>query len=1168
MYEALLKATPEYQKIAASLGSPGPAALFGLPPAGRALLYAALQKDLGRTLCIVTPGEAEATHFADDLKALGLSTAVFPPRDLMLRPVEGAGREYEYRRLSVLGALAGGRLQAVCVPAEALTQYTVPRDEFLKNTLTLKPGMVYNREALIGRLFAAGYVRRSQVDGPGQFSVRGDIVDIYAPDMHQPARVEYWDNEIDSIASFDLLTQRRDGALEKIYLSPAREVLFGSTADTAEALRAVQKKARGKRRTALETAMQADLEQMDSGLMPEAMDKYYGIRYETPATLLDHLTDPILILDEVGGIRDAQKATEYRRGEELTGLLEEGVLCPGLDVLYQTMEDLAFAAQKRSSLLCENFLRGMNEFKLKDLVNVEAFAAPNWNGDLTSLLEDLDPLIRQGYAIALFAGTPKGAAALTRDLADKGYAVSMSRDVRPTKGIVQVLPGHLTAGCTFPFAHAAVLSSRRHGLDEADEAKKRKKNKNALSSLSDIKPGDYVVHQSHGIGMYAGIQRLELQGATKDYLKVQYSGSDVLYVPVTQLDLLSRYTAPGEEEKVKLAKLGGAEWQRTRAKVKKATEDMAQELIELYARRRQAHGYAFPPDGDWQRDFETRFDYDETDDQLNATAEIKQDMEKPYPMDRLLCGDVGVGKTEVALRAAFKCVMGGKQCAILAPTTLLAWQHYNTLISRMEAFPVRIEMLSRFRNAKQQKETLRGMQSGSVDIVVGTHRLLSKDIRFKELGLVIIDEEQRFGVKHKEKLKENFIGVDMLTLSATPIPRTLNMAMSGIRDLSTIEQPPIERQPVETFVLEYNDVILAETMKKELARGGQVYYLHNRVDNIEATAAHVSKLVPGARVGIAHGKMTEEELNPVWQHLINGEIDILVCTTLIETGIDVRNCNTLVIEDADRMGLAQLYQIRGRVGRSGRKAYAYFTFRRDKTLTDIAQKRLSAIREFTAFGSGFRIAMRDLQIRGAGSLLGHSQHGHMEAVGYDLYVKMLNQAIARAKGEPLIRDKSDCLVDLRVDAFIPEKYIADGPGRIEAYKRIAAIQSAEDAADVLDELIDRYGDPPPSVSDLVNVSLVRVQASAVGVHEVTQKKDTLTLELESLDVPMIRGLLVAFGGRVTAGAGSKPYLSVTLRPDEKPLELLQGILKAMAEILAPSSPSADTATSSKEKDKP
>ena len=1144
MYEALLKATPEYQKIAESLHTPGPAALFGLPPAGRALLYAALQKDLGRLVCIVTPGEAEATHFADDLKALGLSAAVFPPRDFMLRPVEGAGREYEYRRLSVLGSLAGGRLNAVCVPAEALLQYTVPRDEFLKNTLTLKPGMVYNREGLVARLFAAGYVRRSQVDGPGQFSVRGDIVDIYAPDMRQPARVEYWDDEIDSLASFDLLTQRRDGSLEKIYLSPAREVLFGNTAETAEALRGAIKKARGKKRTAMEKATEADLAQLDSGLMPEAMDKYYGIRYPEPATLLDHLDTPLFILDEVGGIRDAQKATEYRRGEELTGLLEEGVLCPGLDVLYQTMDDLAIAAQKQRTLLCENFLRGMNEFKLKDLINVEAFAAPNWGGDLTSLREDLDPLIAQGYAVTLFSGTPKGAAALTRDLTDKGYSVSMSRDVRPAKGIVQVLPGHLTAGCTFPFAHAAVISSRRHGLDEeaAAENKKRKKNKNALSSLSDIKPGDYVVHQSHGIGMYAGIQRLEVQGATKDYLKVQYSGSDVLYVPVTQLDLLSRYTAPGDEEKVKLAKLGGTEWQRTRAKVKKATEEMAQELIELYARRRQAQGYAFPPDGDWQNDFETRFEYDETDDQLHATAEIKQDMEKPYPMDRLLCGDVGVGKTEVALRAAFKCVMGGKQCAILAPTTILAWQHFNTAIARMEAFPVRIGLLSRYRIAKEQKETLRGLKDGTVDIVIGTHRLLSNDVKFHDLGLVIIDEEQRFGVKHKEKLKEAFIGVDMLTLSATPIPRTLNMALSGIRDMSTLEQPPFERQPVETYVLEYDEGIVAEAIRKELARGGQVYYLHNRVDTIEECAARVGKMVPGARIGIAHGKMTEEQISSVWQQLLDNEIDILVCTTLIETGVDVRNCNTLIIENADRMGLSQLYQIRGRVGRSSRKAYAYFTFTRDKVLTEVAAKRLSAIREFTSFGSGFRIAMRDLQIRGAGSLLGHSQHGHMESVGYDLYVKMLSQAISAARGETPAPDKSDCLIDITVDAFLPEDYIPDAAGRIEAYKRIAAIETTADADDVIDELIDRYGSPPKSVQGLVDVSLIRVTAARVGIAEIVQRGDHLILYSDIVGPKQLAPLMDQYPHRVLYNALGRPYFSLRVQKGENPLVLLRDIV--------------------------
>ena len=1100
MYESLLKHTAEYQKISASLATPGPAALFGLPPAGRALLYAALQKDLGRVLCIVTPGEAEATHFADDLKALGLTAAVFPPRDFMLRPVEGAGREYEYRRLSVLGALAGGRLNAVCVPAEALLQYTVPRAEFQKNTLTLKPGMVYNREALVERLFSAGYVRRSQVDGPGQFSVRGDIVDIYAPDMHQPARIEYWDDEIDSLASFDLLTQRRDGSLEKIYLSPAREVLFGSTADTAEALRAAQKKARGKHRTALEKAMEADLSQLDSGLMPEAMDKYYGLRYPAPATLLDHLDSPLFVLDEVGGIRDAQKATEFRRGEELTGLLEEGVLCPGLDVLYQTMDDLVFAAQKQSTLLCENFLRGMNEFQLKDLINAEAFAAPNWGGDLASLREDLDPLIAQGYAVTLFAGTPKGAAALTRDLADKGYSVSMSRDVRPAKGLVQVLPGHLTAGCTFPFARMAVISSRRHGLDEAAEAKKRKKNKNALSSLSDIKPGDYVVHQSHGIGMYAGIQRLEVQGAIKDYLKIQYSGSDVLYVPVTQLDLLSRYTAPGDEEKVKLAKLGGTEWQRTRAKVKKATEEMAQELIELYARRRQAPGYAFPPDGDWQSDFEARFEYDETDDQLNATSEIKKDMERSYPMDRLLCGDVGVGKTEVALRAAFKCVMGGKQCAILAPTTLLAWQHYNTILSRMEAFPVKVGMLSRFRTAKQQKETLRGLQSGSVDIVVGTHRLLSKDVRFHDLGLVIIDEEQRFGVGHKEQLKNMRESIDILTLSATPIPRTMQMGLSGVRDMSLIMTPPDDRRPVEVHVGEWDPDVVADAIARELDRKGQVYYVSNRVRSIDDAVKRVREAAGEARIGVAHGKMSKEELEIVMEDFSAGEIDVLVATTIIESGIDNPHTNTLIIEDAQRLGLAQMYQLKGRVGRSSTQAYAYFLFPDNVPLTEEARDRLTAIDENADLGSGMRIAMKDLEIRGAGSILGAEQSGNMSAVGFDLYAQMLSQAVNLTREGESISDNylpealSDIVINVPDHTYIPEEYVPDADERVLFYRKLASADTIEFVDELAREIMEKHGEMPPATVNQFQKARLKAFANEHNIAQISVTGGKLIVE--------------------------------------------------------------------------
>ena len=648
-----------------------------------------------------------------------------------------------------------------------------------------------------------------------------------------------------------------------------------------------------------------------------------------------------------------------------------------------------------------------------------------------------------------------------------------------------------------------------------------------------------MVHQNHGIGRYAGIQRMAVQGVTKDYLRIEYDKKDVLYVPVTQLDLLSRYTAPGDSDNVKLSRLGGGEWTRTRRKVKAATEAMAKELIELYARRKQAAGYAFPPDDTWQGDFEQRFPYEETPDQLTCAAEIKHDMEQPWPMDRLLCGDVGVGKTEVALRAAFKCVMGGKQCAILAPTTILAWQHFNTATARMEAFPIRIGLLSRYRSAREQKETIRGLKDGTVDIVVGTHRLLSDDVKFRDLGLVIIDEEQRFGVKHKEKLKENFIGVDMLTLSATPIPRTLNMALSGIRDMSTIEQPPFERQPIETYVLEYDEGIVAEAIRRELGRGGQVYYLHNRVETIEQCAARVGKLVPGARIGIAHGKMTEEQISSVWQQLLDNEIDVLVCTTLIETGVDVRNCNTLIIENADRMGLSQLYQIRGRVGRSNRKAYAYFTFQRDKVLTEVAAKRLSAIREFTSFGSGFRIAMRDLQIRGAGSLLGHSQHGHMEAVGYELYVKMLNQAIAAAKGEAPPPDKSDCLVDITVDAYLPEEYIPDAPGRIEAYKRIAAITNREDAGDVLDELIDRYGDPPRSVQGLVDISLVRVTAARAGVEEIVQKGENLILYSNVIGPRQLGALMDAMPHRVLYNAVARPYISLHVLRGEDPLTILR-----------------------------
>ena len=1144
MFRTLFEQTQEYKALASSLQGHGASALFGLPAAGRALVYAALAAQTGRPLCLVTPGEAEATRFAADLNTLGVAAAVFPARDYLLRPIEGTAREYEYRRLAVLGDLVGGRLQAVCVPGEGLTQFTTPREEFCKNTRTLHPGDSIPREELVALLFGAGYTRRMQVDGPGQFSVRGDIVDLFAPDMKQPVRMEFWGDEIDTLHTFDLSTQRREEPVAKIYVSPAREVLFGAPPQAADALRAALAKQRGKKRTAMEKAMAADLAALDGGILPEAMDKYLPIRYPRPATLLDYFENPLLILEEPASIREADRATEFRRGEELSSLLEEGVLCAGLDRLYEEPGWLWAQTGKYSTLCAENFARSMPDLPLKQVFNAPAHALPAWGGEVSALLEDLRPMVEQGTQVTVLAGTQRAANGLAADLRREGLSVTTDPAAPPAgSGQVQVLPGHLSAGCSIPFARFALITARAYG--ESGVVKRRKKAKDAYSSLSELTPGDLVVHQNYGIGRYAGIQRITVQGVTKDSLRIEYAGKDVLYIPVTQLDLLSRYTAPGDSDKVKLNKLGGADWSRTRKRVKAATEQMAKELIELYARRRQAKGYAFPPDDTWQGDFEQRFPYEETPDQLTAANEIKSDMENQWPMDRLLCGDVGVGKTEVALRAAFKCVMGGKQCAILAPTTILAWQHFNTALARMGAYPIRIGLLSRYRSAKEQKETLRGLRDGTVDIVVGTHRLLSGDVKFRELGLVIIDEEQRFGVKHKEKLKENFIGVDMLTLSATPIPRTLNMALSGIRDMSLIEQPPVERRPVETYVLEYDQSIIAEAIRKELARGGQVYYLHNRVQTIEECAARVGKMVPGARVGVAHGKMTEEQISSVWQQLLDNEIDVLVCTTLIETGVDVRNCNTLIIENADRMGLSQLYQIRGRVGRSARKAYAYFTFQRDKVLTEIASKRLSAIREFTSFGSGFRIAMRDLQIRGAGNLLGHSQHGHMEAVGYDLYVKMLGQAIAAAKGETPEPDKSDCLVDLTVDAFLPEEYIPDPAGRIEAYKRIAAIETPGDAEDVLDELIDRYGDPPKSVQGLVDVSLVRVTAARAGITEIVQRGSQLVLYTNVVGPKQLGKAMEELPNRVQYSGIGRPCITVRLNRGEAPLVLLRDFLAAI-----------------------
>lgn len=1118
-------------------------ALFGIPPAGRAQIVAMLCKVLGKKAIVITQGEAAATRFASDVAFFGVKSGIFPSRDLVMHPIEGQNHEYEYRRLRVLGEVIGGRCSVVVAPAEGALQYTVPKDEFLQNTLTVKRGMKIRQEQLVEALYGAGYDRRPLVEGPGQFSVRGGIVDLFPPDMAKPARLEFFGDEIDTMTCFDLMTQRREGKIEKVYLSPAREVLLSDIASAKDLILQELKGRKGPKKDQFQAVCGHDLKLLEEGVLPSSMDRYLPLRYKVPGLLFDYLPDAFVFIDEPSAVREEAAGLEARHNEELKTWFEQGVLAPGMDRFYEPYAELLRKAEKAPSIFCENFARTIPEVKLTKVVDAPSHAVPPWNGVLSELAEDLSPLMEQGYGALVLAGTKRAAAALERDLENAGFHLVPGAQSDPAPGQVAVAVGGLTSGVEYPFAKFALLTGRGQNTTPLKKTKPKSK---GLTSLEDIKPGDYVVHQNHGVGVYSGIHRIDLQGVVKDYIKVGYDKGDTLYLPVTQLDLLSRYTAPGDGEKVKLAKLGGAEWSKTKARVKKATQEMAKELIELYAKRQMAPGFAFSEDGDWQRDFETRFEFEETDDQLVSIREIKRDMERAHPMDRLLCGDVGVGKTEVALRAAFKCIMSGKQAAVLVPTTILAWQHYNTFLRRMEAFPIKIGMLSRFRSAAQQKQTVKELAAGTCDLVVGTHRLLQKDIRFKDLGLIIVDEEQRFGVKHKEKLKEGFPGVDVLTLSATPIPRTLNMAMSGIRDMSTIEEPPFDRQPVETYVLEYDEALVVSAIRKELARGGQVYYLHNRVDTIERCTANLAKLLPEARLGMAHGRMSEDELSAVWQKLLDGEIDVLVCTTLIETGVDVRNCNTLIIEDADRMGLSQLYQLRGRVGRSGRKAYAYFTFRRDKVLTDVAAKRLSAIREFTNFGSGFRIAMRDLQIRGAGNLLGQSQHGHMEAVGYEMYVKMLNQAIAEQKGQAAPPDKSDCLIDITVDAYIPEKYIPEVSGRIEMYKRIAAVETDADTADVIDELEDRYGPVPKSVSGLIDISLIRVVAARLGIYEITQKKDTLLLYSDALRMEELRPLLRGMNRRIAVNASHKPYLAVRVMPGEAPVDIMSEALSRIA----------------------
>ena len=1152
-----LAAIPEVAELIRRVDGGGcPAAVTGLQPVQRACVGAAVARASRRSAVFVCGDEREVRQLAGDLETLmGVRPVILLSREWQLRPGAVASREWERSRLAALYDMARGEAAVVVATADALMQRTLPPKLLSSLAVTLKTGGRADLKVLAESLLSAGYTRCDQVEGVGQFALRGGILDVFSPLMDQPVRCEFFDDEIDSMGSFDPATQRRTANVTSALLLPAAEVLPsavpGGAADLAERLLRLAEKLEKKPRT-VETAAQLreDAQRLQNGAEVGGLDRYLAAVYPKAAAGVHYLpAESLVFLCESGRVDERVKNTLLQNKQDVEALLEAGVMAGEYGKLLLSAEELYTALEDHPVVMMESLPTSRRPLVPRGLLGMTARQLSSYGGSLETAVTDLEHYRGSGSAVLVLCGGESRANNLQRLLEERRIpaVLDLKNAGMPEPGEVRISMGALSAGCEWPTIHLAVLTEGQLTGTVRKRAKlKKESSRQKIQSYTDLSPGDLVVHVHHGVGRFAGIQRMPVDGVEKDYIKIDYAGGDCLYVPVTQLDQVSKYIGGGEDqERARLNKLGGTEWAKQKTRAKKAAKDLAKGLTQLYAERQKRPGFAFSPDSPWQQEFEEAFPYAETDDQLRAIAEIKADMERPRPMDRLLCGDVGYGKTEVALRAVMKCVLDGKQAAILVPTTVLAQQHYATAVGRFRDFPVKIEVLSRFTTAKEQKRILSAARSGGVDLLIGTHKLLQKSVEFKDLGLLIIDEEQRFGVTHKERLKEISRQVDVLTLSATPIPRTLNMALSGLRDMSTIEEPPADRQPVQTYVLEHDWALLEDAMRRELSRGGQVYYLHNRVETIDLTASRIQKLLgPEVRVVTGHGKMGERELSAVMQAMVDGEADILVCTTIIETGIDIPNVNTLIIEDADRMGLSQLHQIRGRIGRSVRRAYAYLTFRRGKVLQENAAKRLAAIREYVEFGSGFKVAMRDLEIRGAGNLLGPEQSGYLMTVGYDLYLTLLEEAVLEEQGQEK-QIETECSADLTVNAHIPDRYVPSPEQRMDLYRRIAAIRSDEDASDLLDEMLDRYGEAPKSVLALLDVALLRAAAARSGVADISQRKDVLKF---TLGVFRPEALVTVCGlhkykGRLTIAAGDTPALTLKLSPGADVLETARTLVE-------------------------
>ena len=1141
---SFLKTIPEYAALLQSLSKNTPAAVTGIGQINRSHLIAGLRQDLNRPIVLICQDDMAAKRLQEELKSfLGETAPILPGRELTLYDTAVVSRSWEQKRLRQLFDLVSGDTPLQILTWESLSQRTMPPHVLANAAFRLESGKEYELNALIEKLSAAGYSRCGMVEGPGQFAVRGGILDVYSPAADRPVRIEFFGDELDTMGYFDPDTQRRTENADDVVILPVGETqprlhpsgLSGLCADLQK--RIAREQRRKNINDALIKTLSQDLEKFENGLQNPASDRYMAYIYPEMATAMDYIPkNAALVLCDQNNLHRSARARTDEMGLQLDSLLQTGLIAGDLCDFVCQWEDFCASLEGRTVVYLDTFGGSSypEECRPKQLLPMTAKQLPGYGGNLDTAAADLAHYQKQEFASLVLCGTRRRAELLQEMLRDKGLSsfLCIPLTTMPKPGQILLAEGTLPYGMEYPNSKLAVLTEGQLMAKVEPKKKSTKKsatNRQKLNSFTDLTPGDLVVHENYGIGRFVAMERIKVDNAIKDYIKIAYLGSDTLFVPATQLDMVSKYIGGGEDATIRLNKIGSDAWQKTKAKARKAAKDMAGELIKLYAARKHQPGFAFAADSPWQTEFEDNFPYPETDDQLRCIAEIKHDMESPTPMDRLLCGDVGFGKTEVALRAVMKAVMDGKQAAILVPTTVLAQQHYQTAVSRFRGFPVNIDVLSRFRSANEQRRTVQNIRSGSVDLIIGTHKLLQKSVEFKDLGLLIVDEEQRFGVSHKERLKEISKGVDVLTLSATPIPRTLNMALSGIRDMSTLEAPPSDRYPVQTFVMEHNNSIIDDAIRREIARGGQVYYLHNRVETIDQCASAMTRRIPGLQVAVAHGQMGEEALSDIMNAMAAGEIQVLVCTTIIETGLDIPNANTLIIENADRFGLSQLHQLRGRVGRSTRHAYAYFTYKPDKNLTEIAEKRLSAIRDFAEFGSGFKIAMRDLEIRGAGNLLGAEQSGHMMSVGYDMYLKLLDEAVLEERGEQ--PREPECTADLNVTANVAPEYVARGEERMDLYRRMAAIRSQEDAEDLLDEIVDRYGEPTRGVLNLIDIALLRAQARQVGICDIRQKAGHVYFTLSNLNFEAVSALCAdkEYKARVQFQASSKqPVLQLKL----------------------------------------